>query len=257
MNKEIRTNSLLIPRRRFVSLLIGGGISVFGASCRGEESDVSQESSFYSNNKWRIFEEQSKYPNQSANSLIKSETEKPPAIRIFPEFISIPKLAIQNEKISEAVATKDKDGRYDVSVPNYGIATPPEGVDNLPNVSWIYGHSFYKGRGIFASLDKLEPGDQIYLNGKIEDSGEKVNDVRFIVDHLYLADKESGGVLAVNLNNNTDRPVLLIQTSVRENNSTKWLFNRNEIMSRTINTVVGDLDDPKKYLLLFVGATIG
>ena len=48
-------------------------------------------------------------------------------------------------------------------------------------------------------------------------------------------------------------PTVVLQTSVREAGANKhWLLDREQVLSRATNLVEADLEDPCKYLLLFV-----
>lgn len=239
-----------IPRRRLPYYILGATFVYLGISCEKLSGYTSEETA---RNLYVVSDQSFVSYSQTP------EKRKVNALSIYPEIVSIPKLAIVNEQVSEAVAKKvEKENSYDLSVPDFGIATPPEGIDNLPNVTWIYGHSSYKGeKGIFASLDRLEIGDPVYLDGRIEGSSQKFKGIRFLVDNFYLADKESGRKLTAHINNTSEKPVLLMQTSVREDKSQKWLFKKEDIISKTTNTIDGDVDDPDKYILLFVSATIG
>ena len=239
-----------ILRRNLPYYFLGATFVYLGISCEEPSNHIIEEAP---RNLYAVSDQSFvSYPQTS-------EKRKAHSVSIYPEIVSIPKLAIVNERITEAVAQKDEsENAYDLSVPDFGIATPPEGIDNLPNVTWIYGHSSYKGKkGVFATLDSLEIGDSVYLDGKLEGSSQEFKGIRFLVDNFYLADKESGRKLSAHINNTSEKPVLLIQTSVRENNSQKWLFKKEDIISKTINTIDGDVDDLNKYILLFVSATIG
>ena len=49
------------------------------------------------------------------------------------------------------------------------------------------------------------------------------------------------------------KPLAILQTSVRERGVGKqWILDEPGLLAKTINLVEGDLDDPCKYLLLFV-----
>jgi hypothetical protein len=46
---------------------------------------------------------------------------------------------------------------------------------------------------------------------------------------------------------------VILQTSARESGANKaWILNRQTVMAKARNIVAGDVDDPCKYLLLFV-----
>ena len=67
------------------------------------------------------------------------------------------------------------------------------------------------------------------------------------------ADKESGAALLEA--KGPAAPTVILQTSVREAGAEKqWLLDREQVLARASNLVEGDLEDPCKYLLLFVVA---
>ena len=146
-----------------------------------------------------------------------------------------------------------------VTVPNQGIATPDDNLEGLENKAWIYGHSRWLGApGTFLGLQDLEPGDELIVDGEDRTSGETLTGQRFLVDGLYLADTDSGGEL-LNADGPEDippEPIVVLQTSVREDGAGKsWILDRETLLAKATNTVEGNLDDPCKYLLLFVTAS--
>ncbi len=86
-------------------------------------------------------------------------------------------------------------------------------------------------------------------------TGEQVIRQRFVVEGIYLTDKGSGAEL-VTADDPAEIPAVptvVLQTSVREAGANKhWLLDREQVLSRSTNLVEGDLEDPCKYLLLFV-----
>ncbi len=51
------------------------------------------------------------------------------------------------------------------------------------------------------------------------------------------------------------RPVVVLQTSARESGpNTQWLIDRQKVMAKSRLLIEGDVNDPCKYLLLFVFA---
>lgn len=146
-----------------------------------------------------------------------------------------------------------------VTVPNQGIATPEEELEGLENKTWIFGHSRWLGApGLFLSLQDLAIGDEVIIDGTDRTTGEALTGLRFVVDGLYLADTDSGE-LFLNAETPEDippRPIVILQTSVREDGAGKaWLLDQQTLLDKAVNTVEGDLDDPCKYLLLFVTAS--
>jgi hypothetical protein len=86
-----------------------------------------------------------------------------------------------------------------------------------------------------------------------------VKQQRYVVNELYLTDKDSGEKLltAHDESDIPDTPVLYLQTSVRETGGGKpWILDRPTLLASVTNLVEGNLDDPCKYLLLFVKAVV-
>ncbi len=51
------------------------------------------------------------------------------------------------------------------------------------------------------------------------------------------------------------RPILVLQTSARENGQGKeWILDRPTVLAKATNLVAGDLEDPCRYLSLWVVA---
>jgi hypothetical protein len=149
-------------------------------------------------------------------------------------------------------------GDTTVTVPNEGIATPVDSLDGFDNKAWIYGHSRWIGRmGVFFRLQDLKVGDELLLDGTDRKTGEKLTGQKFVVDALYLTDTDTGDELleAKTPDQIPTKPMVILQTSVREDGPGKqWILSRQELMPKVMNRVSGNIDDPCKYLLLFVTA---
>jgi hypothetical protein len=147
-------------------------------------------------------------------------------------------------------------GQTTLTVPAQGIATPEETFEGLERKSWIYGHSRWQGEpGLFFGLQSLHVGDEFIVDGVDRESGSPVTGRRFVVDGLFLADTVSGGSL-VTAPQPTPTSQVFLQTSVRERGEGKaWILDRETLLQKSVNVVEGDLDDPCKYLLLFVVAS--
>jgi hypothetical protein len=146
-----------------------------------------------------------------------------------------------------------------VTVPNQGIATPVDNLEGMENKAWIYGHSRWLGvQGLLFAIQDLGPGDEVVVDGVDRATGQRLERQRFLVDGLYLTDVDSGGTL-INATKPADipaKPLVILQTSVREDGAGKqWILDRDKLLSKAKNLVQGDLNDPCKYLLLFVFAT--
>jgi hypothetical protein len=145
-----------------------------------------------------------------------------------------------------------------LTVPNSGIATPEELVDGLENKAWILGHSRFAGVAqTFYSLQNISLGDELFVSGENRVSGAAIEGKRFVVDGIYLTDTDSGEEL---LNNDPGvvppKPIVVLQTSVREDGPGKqWILDEAKLMGKAKNLIEGDINDPCKYLLLFVFAT--
>jgi hypothetical protein len=154
---------------------------------------------------------------------------------------------------------RDTEETETVTVPSQGIATPEDGLEGLENKAWIFGHSRWLGAaGTFLALQDVDLGDEVIVDGVDRETGDTLSDLRFVVDGLYLADTDSGELI-LNAAEPADippEPVVILQTSVREDGAGKaWILDRQTLLDKTVNTVEGDLDDPCKYLLLFVTAS--
>ncbi len=74
---------------------------------------------------------------------------------------------------------------------------------------------------------------------------------------LLLTDGDCGDALlnARDTSEGSREPVVILQTSVRERGAGRpWILDRSTVLAKAENLVQGDLDDPCKYLLLFVTA---
>lgn len=149
-------------------------------------------------------------------------------------------------------------GQETFTVPEQGIATPVAAIEGLENKAWIFGHSRWLGApGVFYRLQDINVGDELFVDGVDRTTGERLAGRRFVVDGLYLTDIESGGrlVTAESAADIPARPVVILQTSVREDGAGKqWILDQQKTLAKSRNLVEGDLNDPCKYLLLFVFA---
>ena len=147
-------------------------------------------------------------------------------------------------------------GQETLTVPAEGIATPEEAFEGIENKAWIFGHSRWQSQpGLFHVLQDIDIGDQLMIDGVDRRTGEQVVRQLFLVDGIYLTDKGSGAelVIAEDPAEIPAVPTVILQTSVREAGANKpWLLDREQVLSRATNLVEGDLEDPCKYLLLFV-----
>jgi len=145
-----------------------------------------------------------------------------------------------------------------VTVPSQGVATPEDNLEGLENKAWIYGHSRWLGTpGLFLSLQEIDLGDEILIDGVDRATGAPVAGERFVVDGIYLTDVDSGETL-INAEGAADvptKPTVILQTSVREDGAGKqWILDQASLLAKASNLVEGDLNDHCKYLLLFVTA---
>ena len=147
-----------------------------------------------------------------------------------------------------------------VTVPDQGIATPADSIEGLENKTWIYGHSRWLGvPGLFLGLQDLDIGDELFVDGVDRVTGAVVAGERYVVDGFYLSDIDSGDTFltAENASQIPPKPIVVLQTSVRERADRPWILDRELLLSKAENIVEGDMDDPCKYLLLFVTASPG
>jgi hypothetical protein len=143
-------------------------------------------------------------------------------------------------------------------VPADGIATPADNLEGLENKAWIFGHSRWLGNpGLFLRLQDIDVGDEVVIDGEDRATGEVLTAQRYVVDAIYLTDVDSGGVVlnAEDAADIPDEPIVVLQTSVREDGAGKsWILDQATLMAKAENLVEGDINDPCKYLLLFVVA---
>ncbi len=182
--------------------------------------------------------------------------------------LTIPALGIDAEVVGSEVVPNTstvppgcptpEPGSTTLTVPNEGIATPEEAFAGLENTAWVFGHSRWQGQpGLLHALEDIAVGGEILVDGEERATAASVSGQRFVVEGIYLADKDSGGELVTAASPEEVRtvPTLILQTSVRESGANRtWLLDQGQVMARAENLVTGDLEDPCKYLLLFVVA---
>ena len=79
-----------------------------------------------------------------------------------------------------------------------------------------------------------------------------------MVEGLYLSDVDTGGPFLTNDDPSEipPAPQVVLQTSVRERGAGRaWILDRAKLTAKAHNVIEGDVDDPCRYLLLFVVAT--
>jgi hypothetical protein len=151
------------------------------------------------------------------------------------------------------------DATETLTVPNNGIATPEDNLEGMENKSWIIGHSRWLGTpGTLFTIQDLNKGDELFIEGTDRATGQRVERQRYVVDNIYLTDTKSGEPL-VNAAGPQDiprKPIVMLQTSVREDGPGKqWILNEQKLRAKATTLIEGDVNDPCKYLLLFVIAT--
>lgn len=83
-----------------------------------------------------------------------------------------------------------------LTIPAEGIATPEQAFAGLENKAWIFGHSRWQNQpGLFHALQDINIGDEVLIDGVDRRTGEPVIRQRFVVEGIYLTDKESGAEL--------------------------------------------------------------
>jgi hypothetical protein len=178
-----------------------------------------------------------------------------PAIGVDSELL--PTATVPSDYVPEPGCPPAPDDAETLEVPNQGIATPAESIEELGNKIWIFGHSRWAGvPGLFFGLQDVGPGDEVLVDGVDRVTGEALAGLRYVVNGIYLADTESGGAFlyADDASETPPEPVVVLQTSVRERGDRPWILDRATVLAKAENLVQGDLDDPCKYLLLFVTA---
>ena len=148
-------------------------------------------------------------------------------------------------------------GATTLTVPNHGIVTPDKSFEGMESVAWIFGHSRWEGApGLLFGLQDLNIGDEVFVEGVDRVTQAPIERRRFIVDGLYLTDLDSGGTLVTTEPARTpSQSVVMLQTSVREEGAGKpWILSQQKLLAKARNLIQGDMNDPCKYLLLFVSA---
>ena len=147
-------------------------------------------------------------------------------------------------------------GGTTLTVPDHGIVTPDDAVQGLENRTWIFGHSRWQNvPGVLYPLQDVTIGDEVYVDGIDRRTGQALGPQRFLVDGIYLTDIDSGGALVGGAV--PEKPEVLLQTSVREDGVNRpWLLDQQKIVAKSRNLIQGDVNDPCKYLLLFVVARL-
>jgi hypothetical protein len=216
------------------------------------------------------------------NTVMPSPTPLPPTSTpvpserrdIKPTHLSIPSLSIdesvQPEQIVQGSAGHppgcppykheadfEAGGWTTVAVPQHGVATLDEATETVTeNKAWVFGHSRWQGTpNTLFSLQDINIGDEVILDGVDRNTGEQYIGLHFKVTGIYIADVDSGADLlnAWSPDQIPMRPEVIMNTSARENGADKqWILDRNEVTAKATNVLDGDIDDPCKYLELWV-----
>lgn len=213
-------------------------------------------------------------PSEGATPLAPTATPLPPPtptpviVRrdIFADRIVIPSLRIDSRvQPSETIPYVDRPlpgcpgdtkNTETLVVPTSGVATPAKGEEGLENKAWIFGHSRYLGAAqTFFALQNISIGDEVILDGTDRQTKARLTNQRFIINRIYITDTDSGGELLGHdsIDQMPHMPQVILQTSVRESGPGKqWIFDRERLTAKAKVQVEGDVNDPCKYLLLFV-----
>lgn len=152
--------------------------------------------------------------------------------------LTIPALGIDSEvQLSQAIPDTSTvppgcpappPGQQTLTVPERGIATPEVAFEGLANKAWIFGHSRWQGvPGVLGALEDIDVGDELMVDGVDRQTGAPITGQRYVVEGLYLTDRESGGelVTADGPEEIPPRPLVILQTSVRETGENRpWLL---------------------------------
>lgn len=180
--------------------------------------------------------------------------------------LTIPALGIDSEvQLSQAIPDTSTvppgcpappPGQQTLTVPERGLATPEVAFEGLENKAWVFGHSRWQGvPGVLGALEEINVGDELTVDGVDRQTGAPITGQRYVVEGLYLTDRESGGelVTADGPAEIPSRPLVILQTSVRETGENRsWILDQEKVLAKASNLIEGDVDDPCKYLLLFV-----
>ncbi len=201
-------------------------------------------------------------------TTVASPAPQPMRVDIRASRLAIPSLNIDSQvqlsqvipdtSIPAAGCPARPEGEETFTVPDRGIATPEKNLEGIENKAWIFGHSRWQNQpGVFNSLQDISVGDELFVDGFDRGTGEQITRRRFVVDGLYLTDIDSGAKL-VTAESPADipaKPLVILQTSVREDGANKqWLLNRQKVVAKSRSLIEGDVNDPCKYLLLFITA---
>jgi hypothetical protein len=170
---------------------------------------------------------------------------------IKPTKLWIPSIGIENLNV---IGQRLDNGN--VSAPHDGsIATNENTHPNLDNVLWLFAHSRVKGeRKPFYALQYINIDDEIVIDAEDRNTKEAYINLTFKVDKMYLADRESAERLLNHVppHETPRQPILLLQTSVRQEWDTNWILDPQNLQPKAENLVGGDINDLSKYLFLFV-----
>lgn len=177
---------------------------------------------------------------------------RPLRLAIVPKRLSIPSMGIYNLDIQLGKTEKLSDKKSQFIAPPEGIATANNvlGRGNN-NTIWIYGHSRLNGiPQTFYGLQDLKPGEKIVIDGDDITRDRILEGLEFEVEDRVLGDMTSGEKLI--FSGGTRYPRVVLQTSVRESGDKPWIFNRVKIENSTVSIIEDSVDNPSKYLLLFI-----
>lgn len=182
---------------------------------------------------------------------------------IKPRSLNIPAINLPVSPVQDSIFIN---GESDLRDDSKGVFTPKDNLLGLENKSWIFGHSSHQyvpGKhtpDLLYDLADLNIGDEIYIDGVDRENKFDLGRLRYVVSRIVLIDKSGALHVLGNPNGKIPNvPRLLIQTSVRQDKpGADWLPPiPKEVLEKKAEVIVeGDIDDPAKYLLLFVMANL-
>ena len=192
-------------------------------------------------------------PTATPRPIVDATPAPPAEVRLnaLAHTLSIPTLGLRAE-VRPADSTRNALGRPEIVVPDHCLVTPNALMGrNAINNIWILGHSRWQGvpQPLFR-LSELRAGDEVLVHGRDRTTELYFPLLSFRVQRLVLTDIESAPKELYGARPRFPRVVL--QTSARQAGAASWILDRRVVEAKAEHRLDGDVDDPRKYLLLLV-----
>ncbi len=192
-------------------------------------------------------------PTPPAQPDARAAAATPPELRLnlLAHTLEIPALQLRTV-VRPAESTRNALGRPEIVVPDHGLVTANAMLGrNAINNIWILGHSRWMGvPQLLFRLPELRVGDDILVAGQERTTNTDVPLLTFRTQRLVLTDIDSAPKELYGARPRIPRVVL--QTSARQAGDAAWILDRRAIEAKAERRLDGDIDDPRKYLLLLV-----